>query len=286
MNAPSKPSTATPLTPVVFASIEATKPGPANEAIDLRFIPVAELLIDQAYQRKLSEKSKRVIRKIVGEFTWSRFGAINVAERPEGGFLVIDGQHRAIAALHCGVTDVPATVSAGAQAAQALDFVAVNSNRSAVTAVDKFRARVTAGEPDALELDEVLRGLEISADVAPGCVMKPKETRSISLLQKLIKSPGKGILFTALELLIDAQPDTTNLLSSFAIEVTAIVTTRVIDKGGDIDRLAGILEETDFETMKYHAGGLVKTLGGRTGHRGATLLARAYNKGLQNRIPE
>lgn len=255
--------------------------------IGLSFVPVGALYIDWAYQRKLSEKSLRVIRKIATEFAWSRFGAINVSVEQGGGFLVIDGQHRAIVALHCGVTHVPATISSGAQAAQALDFVAVNSTRSAVTPVDKFRARVTAGEQDALELDQVLRELEISADVTPGGNMKPKETRAITLLQKLVKTPGKGVLFTALEMLTDAQPETPNLLSSFAIEVTAITTARVIARGGDIDRLAVMLEEIDFSSMREDAQSLVKTLGGKTGLRGATLLARKYNKGLQqNRIQE
>lgn len=75
----------------VEAGIAETAP-PAFEWVD-----PGTLLIDEGYQRNLSERSIKLVRKICARWDWRRFKP-PVCARTERGLEVIDGQHTAIAA--------------------------------------------------------------------------------------------------------------------------------------------------------------------------------------------
>ncbi|MBR9840238.1 MAG: ParB N-terminal domain-containing protein [Rhodobacteraceae bacterium] len=257
---------------------------PAQSATRLEFIPVAALTVDRRYQRRTSEQSRSRVRKIVAEFSWSKFGAIAVAEIHEGLFAVIDGQHRALAAVLVGVESVPAVVAAGDVASQARDFVGINAVRTSVAAIDKFRARVASGDKVAVEVEGMLTELGISTDVPAGTGIRHKETRAVSTLEKLQKRLGRGVVFTTLETLLDTQPGQNNLLTAFAIEATATVVAKMIDAQRDLERLDTVLKETDFETLKEDAQKLQKLTGGATALKGAELLLQGVNKGLREKI--
>ncbi|MDS9467324.1 hypothetical protein RGQ15_07020 [Paracoccus sp. MBLB3053] len=250
-----------------------------DRAASFEMIPVSDLIIDGHYQRSMSAKGRSTVARIIAEFDWLRFGAISVV-RKDGKLSVVDGQHRAVAAAAMGIQDVPAMVAVG-EAAEAATFVAINDVRTAVTPVDKFRAKVAAGDPDALELGAMLAELEISTDVLPGIPLRPRQTRSISVLYKLIKAHGRGIVFTALEMLTDGQPDNADALTSLNIEAVTIVTAKVIAAKGDIDRLATVIEESDFEQIADNARQLSKISGGSNKSHAAFLLLRTYDKGLK-----
>ncbi len=254
--------------------------------LSFEMVPVDKLYIDRNYQRTISNKSAAIIRKIVKGFSWTRFGALSVAKR-DNSYLIIDGQHRAIAAMTLGVTLVPCMVSSEDQKGQALEFVGINNDRTRVGSVDKFRARCASGDKQALELAQMLTDLGITTDVIPGTPLKPKQTRAIAALERLMKHPGPGMLFTTLEVMLDAQPKQTNLLTSFAISATAMLTAKVIEAGGDLDDLVVMLRETDFESIRIDAVKVTRMFGGKTSHHGAKILVRMWNKGrTKGRIKE
>ncbi|MCA0963312.1 ParB N-terminal domain-containing protein [Salipiger bermudensis] len=257
---------------------------PAGEAIRLEFIPVSALTVDRRYQRRTSDGSRSRIRKIVSDFSWSKFGAIAVTEVHEGLYAIIDGQHRALAATLIGADAVPAVIARGDLAAQAKDFVGINSVRTSVAAIDKFRARVASGDVVAIAVDEMLKELEISTDVPAGAGIRHKETRAVSTLEKLQKRLGRGVVFTTLETMLDAQPGQNNLLTAFAIDATATVVGKMLDAGRELSRLDSVLAETDFETLKEEAQQLQKLTGGQTSAKGAQLLLQKVNKGLREKI--
>ena len=251
----------------------------AETAASFEIIPVADLVVDAHYQRAMSAKGRGTVALIIAEFDWLRFGAISVARRG-GKLAVIDGQHRAVAAAALGIPSVPAMVAIG-DPAEAATFVAINNVRTAVTPVDKFRAKVAAGDTAAVELSDLLTGLDINTDVLPGVPLRPRQTRSISALYKLIKAHGRGIVFTALELLLDGQEDNPDALTSLNIESVTEVTAKVVNASGDIDRLARTIAETDFETLSESARQMMKITGGAKKLHAANLLLRAYDKGLK-----
>ena len=62
--------------------------------------------------------------------------------------------------------------------------------------------------------------------------------------------------------------------------VTEVVA-KVIAAEGDIDRIARVIAETDFETLSDNAQQLMKISGGAKKTHAAKLLLRAYDKGLK-----
>lgn len=248
-------------------------------------VSVADLVVDPHYQRALSAKGRSTIAKVIADFDWLKFGAISVARRGDK-LTVIDGQHRAVAAAAIGIAMVPAMVATVA-AAEAATFVAIKDVRTSVTPTDKFRAKVAAGDRAAVELSEVLQELGISADVMPGIPLKARQTRAISALYKAIGAHGRGIVFTALEMLIDGQEDNPDALTSLNITAVCDVTAQVISGGGDIDRLARVIEEADFEQIAESSRSLQKIAGGAQKGHAASLILREYDKGLKaNRLSQ
>lgn len=94
----------------------------------------SELWVDESYQRGLSDRSMRLIRKIIGEWDWTAFKPPVVVE-VDGKLQVIDGQHTALGALtHGGIEQLPVLiVKADRQELRANAFVRHNRDRIQVT---------------------------------------------------------------------------------------------------------------------------------------------------------
>lgn len=260
-------------------------PDPSGQ-IEFLWLRPEQIVIDRAYQRRISKSGRAKVARGIKGFDWRIFGAITVVEAGEHRYAVIDGQHRALMAWAVGADRIPAICFAANSADQARAFVGINTARSTVASIDKFRARVASGDEAAIKVQAILDELGISTDVAAGMSLKPHETRAVSKLEKLVKQIGKGLTFTTLEMLRDAQPDQSNLLTAFAIEATAGAVAALTNAPADtdLDRLLRVLEQTDFETLKEEAAQLVKLQGGHTARHGTRQLIRAYNKGLKQRV--
>lgn len=114
---------------------------------DIRMIKVSSLCIDTRYQRIITAKGRGNIRYIVENFDWMHFQPILVAPAPNDMFAVIDGQHRAIAALnHPEVSSVPACVVEIPPEKQAHVFAEINSHVIVVDALEIHWARLLAGD--------------------------------------------------------------------------------------------------------------------------------------------
>ncbi len=248
----------------------------ASIAVRMQILPIGDLRIDRTYQRRLSDKSISVIRKITKDFQWSRFGAITVA-RLDDGFAVIDGQHRAIAAACIGITDLPCLVTTGETQDQARTFVAVNAARTNVNSVDKFRAACAAGDQAALSLKTILDDLEITVTSMPMKDGRRRETRAITTLQNLLARRGSGQTFTLLELLTDAGDDP-EYLTAFAIRATDLHLAAVLAVEGDLDHLLAQMKATQMDALRSDASRAGKMLGGAPAKHGAAMLARTWNR--------
>lgn len=253
---------------------------PPPDGIRLDWIAVDALGIDPSYQRRPSARTLRTVAQIVTGFDWRRFGALIVAPEAQG-YAVIDGQHRTLAAAALGIPRVPALIVLHAGvSSEAMVFVGVNDVRTGVQNVDKFRAAVTAGDPSAVALDQVLRGLGIETDVPAGGTLGPRQTRAITALQKLAARHGLGTLGTALEILLDAQPEVE--LSRFNIAAVTGVVALMLDAAeagtgnaeAALDALARDLPEIDLERVAEEARQMMKLRGGALALHGRDQLAR------------
>lgn len=134
---------------IVPATADASRP---------RYVEVdpATLLVDESYQRDLSDRSRALIRRIVAQWDWRSFKPPTVVE-VDGGMHVIDGQHTAIAAASVpSVGLIPVQlVDAPEQTDRARAFVRLNRDRIAVTPMQLHHAMAAAGDEDALTIRQV-----------------------------------------------------------------------------------------------------------------------------------
>lgn len=124
---------------------------PAPQAApQLMWVKLSDLVVDDTYQRPLARNNWAAIDKIAANFRWSRFSPVLVAPIPGGRFAIVDGQHRAHAALMCGFDSVPAMIVPMEPAEQAKAFTWVNGQVTRVTPGQVFKAALASGEPWAL----------------------------------------------------------------------------------------------------------------------------------------
>ncbi len=125
---------------------------------------IDSLEVDPTYQRDfVPSRAKAMSVKL----DWARFGVPVVSRRADGKCYVIDAQHRVAAAkiagegsrsvmceVHCGLT----------MPDEAGLFLDLNAGRKAVSAFDRYRARMVNKEPIAVAFTEVVEscGLKIA----------------------------------------------------------------------------------------------------------------------------
>tara|TARA_R110002110_G_scaffold64634_3_gene178558 strand:+ start:2483 stop:3361 length:879 start_codon:yes stop_codon:yes gene_type:complete len=175
-----------PLEPVALARDEVPAPdcGPLPE---LRWLPVAQLVIDKRYQRDIETRGRRNIRHIVTEFQWSRFTPLVVARvtEPRAGveplYAIIDGQHRATAALtHGGITKLPCQIVTGELNQLARAYIGINTAVTKMHPLQIHAAGVTAGDPDALHVDAITRQAGVTVCKYPVTRRKLKRAHTMS----------------------------------------------------------------------------------------------------------
>ena len=140
----------------IFPAIKGTAP-------QVAWVKCEDLLIDHGYQRMIEgRQSQKLIHSIAQNFDWRLLSPLTVSRRDGTyggtGLFVIDGQHRLESARMRGdVPSLPCIISTfESYEAEALAFVNINSARRQVTALDRYHARVAAGEELALKIKEVV----------------------------------------------------------------------------------------------------------------------------------
>ena len=68
----------------------------------MKWIAPTDLLVDATYQRDLSERSIRLIRKMIENFNWNRLKPPIVVQVGPASLHIVDGQHSAIVAATAG----------------------------------------------------------------------------------------------------------------------------------------------------------------------------------------
>lgn len=118
-------------------------------------IPKELIVVDPTYQRSINRQK---IREIQSDFSWVAFCCLCVAFRG-GRYYCIDGQHRQLAAMSRSDIDIiPCMVFESVSIQEeAKGFLNTNTLRKPVASIDSFRAKLVAGDEEALYIDRTLR---------------------------------------------------------------------------------------------------------------------------------
>lgn len=216
----------------------------------IEWMAPADLLIEGAYQRDLSPKSLDLIRRIVAGWDWRRFKPPIVAWT-ERGFEIIDGQHTAIAAAtRPDIEKIPVlVVEALAMNERANAFVGHNQDRLSITPIQMHRAKIAAGDADALTVQQVLdrAGAVLVVGAYGQRGWKPGETVAVSTIDSLAKRRGARGARMVLEVLVKAEAAP---ISAAAIKAVDMLMNRPEYAEADTDHLpAAIQQSGDVESQ-------------------------------------
>jgi hypothetical protein len=173
------------------APAETFDPGPRP---DLRWVACADCKVDHSYQRTLeSERSKKNVARIAKKFRWSAFQAVLVTPAPDGGYLILDGQHRWAAAVLRGILEIPAVVvETSSVAEQAEAFVTANRERVTVNSFALHHAMIVAGDERATDISRICRiaGITIPRYPIQSSQLKPGQTLALGTIDNIAKGLG------------------------------------------------------------------------------------------------
>lgn len=173
----------------------------------LQFCLPDQLEVDATYQRSIDNpESQALITEIALAWDWGRAQLLIVSRR-EGRLFVVDGQHRLAAArLRGDIVQLPCLIEEYADVAEeAALFNALNDRRRPVSALDKFRAGVVAGDADCVAISAALEraGLTLARHLNTQ-VWKPGQIGNIGGIRGAWKTHGGGPCELALTVLAQA----------------------------------------------------------------------------------
>lgn len=196
--------------PIRPMAVPGITPAAISKATKPKFVHVdpSTLIVDETYQRNLSEKSVGLIRKIVGDWDWARFKPPVVAITHEG-MEVMDGQHTAIAAAsHPDIRTIPVmVVTAAKMQDRAKAFMGHNRDRINVTTMQLHYSAIAAGEEGALAIQRVTNAAGATVlKYPPGSgLYKAGDTVAIESIRRMIKTRGEELTTEILCALVQAQ---------------------------------------------------------------------------------
>lgn len=126
----------------------------------IEWVDPKTLLIEVTYQRDLTKKSIRFIKRIIKEWDWQKFTVPNCSRLANGRLAILNGQHTSIAAAsHPQITKIPVYVSPSGTtlSGRAESFVSLNRDKLAMSALSLFHANIAAGDMDSILLQKAVK---------------------------------------------------------------------------------------------------------------------------------
>ncbi|PNG27023.1 ParB N-terminal domain-containing protein [Methylocella silvestris] len=163
--------------------------GPVPE---LRWLPIASLVVDDAYQRLIGGRGRFLIQKIAREFSWLKFAPVVVSPIAGGVYAIVDGQHRATGAASIGIGEVPCLIIQADAQQQAKAFSAINGQTVKMNRQQLYHASLAAGHPDAVATDRAAReaGVVIVRSAKTAIQLKPGDTMACGTISQCVAKCG------------------------------------------------------------------------------------------------
>lgn len=178
------------------------------ERPNFKLVSPLDLKIESTYQRDLSAKSIKLIRKIISEWDWTKFKP-PVCAQTDAGLFVIDGQHTAIAAAtHGGIDKIPVLiVAARKMESRAAAFVSHNRDRLVMTPAQIFYGDLAANDKDAMIVMECVVKARASVPRLPVAKDRWKvgQISAVGELFAALKGAGPEVLTRILKIAVDSK---------------------------------------------------------------------------------
>jgi hypothetical protein len=178
----------------------------------IEMLAVGSIATDHQVQR---HQSRSHIEKIKSGYRRDGIGILTLSRREDGTLWYIDGQHRGTAMFELGLSSelVTCEVYEGLTLAQEGELFLKLNNSKNVSIVDKFRVRVTTGDPVAVDMARIAgnHGLKITGASGEGQIAAIAAAESVYTGQVAGKNGSYQAVFAmTLSVLIEAfgrEPD-------------------------------------------------------------------------------
>ena len=191
----------------------------------LLWVALADCGVDADYQRGLTPDSRKRIAAIAAAFDWSCFSPMLIAPAGGGRYAIIDGQHRARAALLVGEREAPAMLIDADIRGQARAFAAVNGSVTRMSPLALYRAARAAGDAQAIAVEAIAASAGVRVLAGPRTIerMQPGETAAAASLMKAMRDYGAKTLERALVAIMASKGDKRGLVNSAQIRGLCLV---------------------------------------------------------------
>lgn len=178
-----------------------------NEPVkrEIRSLSLDELNVEHSYQRPATKKMEQIGKAWKDELA----GYPVISQRNDDSFWIIDGQHRIGGARIAGKTHMPVDIRHGLSLKEeAKLFDELNGQRSHVTAVDRYKAKMFYDDPEAMEITAIVEsfGGEIATKSGAGAwgEIKAMAIRSVASLFRVYEQESPARLREILQIIHDA----------------------------------------------------------------------------------
>jgi len=144
--------------------------GTIGQKLDIVYVKVSQLKISADYQRYIQTATIKKAK----QFNYTLCQVLFVAQRPDGDFVIVDGQHKALMAYLGGGEDaeIPCMIYAHDKnmslpeciAVEAELFSELNTTRKNTSTLDKVRAGLSFNDDDAVEFEKNFIAIGIKAE--------------------------------------------------------------------------------------------------------------------------
>ncbi len=200
------------IVPLSAESLRGIEPAELGNLPKIEWVDPRTLYVEDDYQRTMqSANSVKLVRKIVGGFSWARLKPPICVRIPEYGnaLVLIDGQHSATAAAsHPKVDKIPVVVVDGSAIADRAEaFVGHNRDRINLTQMAIFKAELAAGDATAAAVERACQASGARV-VINSINLREKHpvgtTIAVGTLRMLLRTRGEAELTRVLTILVKA----------------------------------------------------------------------------------
>jgi hypothetical protein len=178
-------------------------------------IAVEELNISDAYQRTIVPAR---VNRIAKNLDQDAFGSLTVGQRRDGSYWVVDGMQRLTAARKLGIAMVPCDVfQSDGQEHEARVFRLKNRERTNVSACALFKAQLTEGDEQSIQIAEVVKDAGLKLALRDEGSHYPY-LKAVKALERSFQRVGRDGLSLALSIIIQSWPGEDGSLQGDMIE--------------------------------------------------------------------
>jgi hypothetical protein len=186
-------------------------------------IPASRLFVDSSYQR---DANLPRVARMVAEFDVTRLGVLEVSDRGDGSYAIVEGQHRWLAARRAMATPELPDPPLVCQVHRGLDvageanlFYLIDRGRKVLSGYDRWKARRGSGENVVLQIEERCAAfdLQIRNTTKAGVI------RSHVALEAVVDLGGLQLLTDTLGVLVQAYGRTVDAMDGDIIKGVAAV---------------------------------------------------------------